>query len=80
MVYVYWPANMVIIYRPSWYLHMLMCYLRQMWDDLPGPWPVKVLLLVATQAIPGPQDEIALLAVIRLCRMVRKYLARHRNS
>lgn len=51
----------------AWYL------MKQLWRDLPGPWYVKVLILVVTQAIPGPQDELLLLAVLAA---VRKYRAR----
>jgi hypothetical protein len=47
----------------SWWSYVVWFYAMQLWRSLPGPWPVKVLLLVATQAIPGPLDEIALLAV-----------------
>jgi hypothetical protein len=36
---------------------------RALWDALPGPTWVKVGLLVVCLAIPGPGDEIALIAV-----------------
>lgn len=37
--------------------------LAALWRALPGPTWVKVLLLVVCLAIPGPGDEIALLAI-----------------
>jgi hypothetical protein len=45
----------------------------QLWHALPGPTWVKVALLVVCLAIPGPGDEIALLAVagILAARKVR---------
>lgn len=46
---------------------------RRLWQSLPGPWPVKVLLIVLTQAIPGPQDELLLLAVVAGWRAWRRH-------
>jgi hypothetical protein len=43
----------------SWVAHKL----AALWRALPGPWPVKAALLVLCVAIPGPLDEIALLAL-----------------
>lgn len=37
--------------------------LRGLWDALPGPTWVKVALLVGCLLIPGPGDEIALVAI-----------------
>jgi hypothetical protein len=48
----------------SWWAYVLRYEARELWRALPGPWWVKVLLIVLTQAIPGPQDEIALLLLI----------------
>jgi len=55
----------------SWPVFLARYYLRQMWDDMPGPWPVKLLLVTVCLAIPGPQDELALIAFTRLCRAWR---------
>jgi len=46
-----------------WWTHVISVQARDMWTALPGPWPVKVLLIVACQLIPGPLDEIALITV-----------------
>ena len=52
----------------SWWVFVLRYEAREMWRALPGPWWVKVLLIVITQAIPGPQDELVLLAVVAAFR------------
>lgn len=46
-------------------LHLIACraavrYVRAQWRALPGPWPVKVALIVLAVAEPGPFGEIAL--------------------
>ena len=55
----------------SWWAYVIRYEAREAWRALPGPWPVKVLLVVACQAIPGPLDEIALLAVVAAVRKRR---------
>lgn len=52
----------------TWPVFLARYYLRQTWEGLPGPWPVKVALLVVCVAIPGPQDELILLALTQVCR------------
>jgi hypothetical protein len=52
----------------SWPVFLVRYYARQMWEDLPGPWPVKVALLALCLACPGQLDEIALIALTRACR------------
>jgi hypothetical protein len=52
----------------AWWVFVLRYEARELWRALPGPWWVKVALIVVTQAIPGPQDEILLLAVVAYCR------------
>lgn len=47
----------------GWWAYVVRYEAREAWRALPGPWPVKVLLIVACQAIPGPLDEIALVAL-----------------
>lgn len=54
-----------------WWRHVLWVNIRDMWDSLPGPWFVKVALILVCQVIPGPLDEIALLAVIGAWRRYR---------
>jgi hypothetical protein len=59
----------------SWWAYVLRYEARELWRALPGPWWVKVLLLIATQAIPGPQDEIALLLIMAALRKRRARIA-----
>jgi hypothetical protein len=63
-----------------WWRHVAAVTARDLWDGLPGPWPVKVLLVVVTQAIPGPQDELLLLAVVALWRKYRANLLDTRDG
>lgn len=56
----------------SWPAYVARYYVRRLWDDLPGPAWVKVLLIIACLACPGPLDEIALVALPRACREWRK--------
>jgi hypothetical protein len=55
----------------TWPVYVARYYARRTWDDLPGPWWCKVALIVVCLAIPGPQDEIALIAFTALCRKWR---------
>ena len=51
----------------SWWAYVLRYEAREGWRALPGPWPVKVLLiaiLAAGQLIPGEVDEVLMLAAI----------------
>jgi hypothetical protein len=41
---------------------------RELWDDLPGPWYVKILIIIACQLIPGQFDDIAVIAIARAWR------------
>lgn len=66
---IYWPSC-------RWPLTLLREWIRDTWDGLPGPVWLRVLLIVACLAIPGPQDELLLLAVVAACRAIRK----RRNS
>jgi hypothetical protein len=61
--------EMVSACRWAWFL--VRFYAVRLWRDLPGPWPVKVVLIVACVAIPGPFDEVALVALPRVCRAWR---------
>lgn len=47
----------------GWWAYVVRYEAREMWRALPGPWPVKVLLIIACQAIPGPFDEVAVIAI-----------------
>lgn len=51
-----------------WWAFLAGRYARQLWDSLPGPWPVRVALVAACLAIPGPADELALAAIVAACR------------
>jgi hypothetical protein len=55
-----------------WPVYLARFYVRELWRDLPGPWPVKVALVAICLAIPGPQDELLLIALTRVCRAWRK--------
>lgn len=55
----------------SWPVYLARYYVRQTWRDMPGPTPAKVALVVICLAIPGPQDELALIALTRVCRAWR---------
>jgi hypothetical protein len=47
----------------SWYRYVLVFFARELWRSLPGPWYVKIALIIVCQLIPGPGDEIALIAL-----------------
>lgn len=47
----------------SWPVYCARDLLVSLWNGLPGPWPVKVLLILACQLIPGGFDEWALIMV-----------------
>lgn len=55
-----------------WYSYVLAYYARQLWRMLPGPLPVKILLIVVCLAIPGPLDELALIAFPAIMHRIRK--------
>jgi hypothetical protein len=65
----------------SWWWHVAKVTARGFWDGLPGPWPVKAVIIVALaglfaagQLIPGEVDEYLLAAA--LARLNRWYQAR----
>ena len=45
--------------------------IKPTWNGLPGPWWVRVLLVTVYLAIPGPQDELLLIAITAACRRIR---------
>jgi hypothetical protein len=45
--------------------------IKATWDSLPGPWWARVLLVAVCLAIPGPQDELLLIAITAACRRIR---------
>jgi hypothetical protein len=55
----------------AWPVFVVRFYLLETWRGLPGPWPVKLLLIAVCLAIPGPQDEILLLLVTQALRVRR---------
>lgn len=55
----------------TWPAFLARYYLARTWRDLPGPWPVKVALLALCLAIPGPFDELALIALPGALRKLR---------
>lgn len=55
----------------SWWAYVARYEARELWRALPGPWWCKTLLLAVTVAIPGPQDELILLAVVSAVRKRR---------
>jgi hypothetical protein len=62
----------------GWWAYVIRYEAREMWRALPGPWWVKTLLLAACLAIPGPADEVALIAITAAFR--RRRAARTRIS
>jgi hypothetical protein len=62
MVYKLWNA---------WFVYVLRMLVRDTYESLPGPRWVKIMLVVVCLAIPGPQDELLLLAVVAACRWFR---------
>jgi hypothetical protein len=54
-----------------WYGYVVWFYAKQTFNDLPGPRWCKILLIVICVAIPGPWDELALIALVKLCRTIR---------
>ena len=65
-------ADMHLWPSATWPAHLAADYARQTWRDLPGPWWVKIALVAICIAIPGPQDELLLIALTRVCRAWRK--------
>lgn len=57
--------------------YVLWFYARQTFMALPGPIWVKCLLVVICLAIPGPQDELVLIA---LTAAARRYRVRHPHT
>jgi hypothetical protein len=45
--------------------------IRQLYNDLPGPRPVRIALIVICFLIPGGFDELALVAIARANRAYR---------
>jgi hypothetical protein len=59
-----------------WYAYVLWFFALRLWHDLPGPTPVKIALIAVCFAIPGPLDEIALIALPAAARKIRKRTGR----
>lgn len=45
----------------GWWAYVVRYEARELWRALPGPWWVKVALIVVCTAIPGPGDELLIL-------------------
>ena len=60
-----------------WPVYVARYYMIVLWRGMPGPWPVKLALIILCQLIPGGFDEIALIAVTRAYRgwQARRQLA-----
>ena len=54
-----------------WPVYVARYCVLELWRGLPGPWPVKLALIVLCQLIPGGFDEVALIAVTRVYRVWR---------
>lgn len=67
---IYWPS-----YR--WPITCARVAVRDLYDSLPGPWWLRVALVAVCLAIPGPQDELLLLAVVALSRRIKRYRSTH---
>ena len=55
----------------SWWAYVARFYARKLWDSLPGPWYVKMILVAICIAIPGPADELILVALPVAWRKIR---------
>lgn len=62
----YWPS-----YR--WPLYVAWDLARETYRALPGPWWLKLLLCAICLAIPGPQDELLLIALTVIARKIRAH-------
>ena len=62
------PAVADLANVAGWWWHVTKTTARDTWDALPGPWPVKLTLIVVCTAIPGALDEIAVLALVAWAR------------
>jgi hypothetical protein len=58
-----------------WPVFVAYDFVRQTYRELPGPAWVKISLVVICLAIPGPQDEMLLVALPKICKLAR-YTAR----
>ena len=61
------PLAATVVDVASWWWCVARMSARSGWDALPGPWPVKValvLLLIAGQLVPGELDELLLIFLI----------------
>lgn len=54
-----------------WPAFLARYYIRQTWDDMPGPRWVRLALVIICIAIPGPQDELILIGLTRVFRAWR---------
>jgi hypothetical protein len=45
---------------------------RALYDDLPGPHWVKITIVVTCLILPGPQDEVLLIALVAVCRYIKR--------
>lgn len=52
----------------AWWYAAAVIAAKKLWDELPGPWWVKLLLIAATQVIPGQVDDFLLFGAIKLAR------------
>ena len=52
----------------SWWAYVVRYEARATWEAMPGPWPVKVALIVVLALIPGQLDELLFLAVLGAVR------------
>lgn len=63
---IYWPSW-------SWPIYVAWDLARETYRSLPGPWWCKLLLCILCLAIPGPQDELALIALTVIARRIRAH-------
>lgn len=60
-----------------WWTYAAIYAARAIWDELPGPWWMKIILLIVTQIlIPGPIDDVALMLIIAAVHAIRRYMVR----
>ena len=65
-----------ISFYTRWVAWYLWDQVKETYHSLPGPWWVKLAIVAVCIAIPGPQDEILLILVVKACRWYRNRSAR----
>jgi hypothetical protein len=65
MIDIFWWWSFAVYYK-----------LRELYHDMPGPAPVKIILVIAAIAEPGPFAELSLATLLFASRRIRKWRKR----